>query len=930
MKKNWFIFLISIFIFWNFFLPGYHVASDFPYTNRESLTSRLGLPQTWNVPGYNFGNYDVATLWSWPGDVLYGSMGLIGLDFSTIELLLGLIPILLLGFTSIYELTKYLKIPKNVAFVPIFFYLTNTYIVLLIDGGQISIGLAYAIFPLAYLESIKSLDEGIKEKIKASLVVALLGFFDPRFVYLLFLLLGLHFVFTLLSKRALNLPLEVLSWIKLGFTIVIVFVGLNFYWILPAILTKAPALPATYTNTSQVSFLSFATYKNALFLFQPEWYRNVFGKISPISPEFFLIPLLVFLAPILRRKDKNIIFWTLVSLVSIFLVKGNTPPLGNVYTWLFSHIPGFSLFRDPTKFFFLTCLSYSVLIGFTLVELTKVFKVKLTFFKNQVYLIFLLILAYLIFLVRPVWLNKMTGTLSTPTNQTQFTAVSEKINADKNFGRVLWLPSRPPLGYSSSTHPSADALNLNMLRPFEIGSVGAYDTLNFIRDAKFMGQIFNIAGIKYISYPYPDPKREELKTDNVNYYYQFVDQLKNLNWVESSLTDTPVPLIETKENQDHVFITENSFIVVGSDRIYKDLVNLPNFDLSKNAIVFLEEKPNPQIFNGLKNVKKIIVYDKGTNDLAASSIDESKLYFPSTVLNSEPNSSHWWKRDTTDFLWMRNFLNQKYNLDNQDFDYGGGYAISEGNNSLTINPKNIGNNETLLVRAAVSSRSGMIEISQNNREVGRINTLNVNLEPIERSIAGYKDIPEQIFNYGSMRFMWFEVGRLQGGQPLTIRTEGDINIVNALAFINSNEWTQYQNEAQRLLDSRKAVVWSELKNSDKESLFVSDQLPSLNYKKVSSTEYKVTVEGPNRPFVIVFSETYDPLWQISSTKGLKENSIKLYSLINGFEVPGGGVYTISFTPQKYVYPGLIVSVITLLTIIFLQIFLQKTKTSRIN
>ena len=80
----------------------------------------------------------------------------------------------------------------------------------------------------------------------------------------------------------------------------------------------------------------------------------------------YLIPILAFSALLFKPKDKRVLFFTILSVVSIFLAKGLHPPLEFINEFLYLHLPGFIIFREPvTKFNLITTLSYAVLIGIT-------------------------------------------------------------------------------------------------------------------------------------------------------------------------------------------------------------------------------------------------------------------------------------------------------------------------------------------------------------------------------------------------------------------------------------------------------------------------------------------------------------------------------------------------------------------------------------
>ncbi len=907
------IFLILIFVFRIFLIPGPRFANDFPFVSRQTLLSNFSFPQTWSSDTGEMGEYAVKTLWAWPLEILYSLGAHLGLSFEVLMRLFGIFPIVILG---VYFMDRFLS-RQNVSpsgrFVGCLLYVLNSFIILIIDGGQLQIGLSYAIFPWVYQSILDALEGSIRLKVKSGILVSVLGFLDIRFVYVLLVLLFIRFLYESLFQKRGNLWLWFFSWVKVGLVIFLVFVGLNFYWILPSIAAEAPALPSSYTRVSQASFLSFANIGHSLFLLSPHWYKNVFGKVTPVLPEFVFIPVLVFLAPVLKRKDRIVGFWLLVALIGIFLVKGTNPPLSGVYTWFFTNIPGFSLFRDPTKFFFLIALSYSVLIGITVNELMNYFG-KLKIVNWKVGLIPLLLTSYFLILIRPVWLTKMTGTLSDQPYQKEYNRLADILEDDNSFGRVLWLPSRPPLGYASDDHPVVEGLRLLLKRPFQVGVVGSYELLNFIREAEYMGELFDIAAIKYIAYPYPDTRREELKKDNVEYYYAFLDQLSNLQWIDKRLTNSPVPLLQVKKSQDRFFIADNTFLIVGSDRIYNELANIENFDLSKNAFIFAEEKP------GLSNICKsisctVVLYEKNEMDFLASFIDKKRFIFPAEYLDFEPNEQGLWKRETVDFLWWRNFLQQKYKLDYQEFDYGGGVAIAEGEKNLQIskNPKLL-KGYIIFARVMISPKGGKIEFFQDREKIGEVKTKVENPERVEIRLTGYKDIPDQISEFDKASFRWYEVGKLvDESQSLEIKTEGELNVVNTLAIIPEDEWRTINTS----MYYHKVIRWSELSGEQKEDLFTTKDKVRISYIQISPTHYRVKIEGLTSPVTLSFSETYDSLWQLDG-----KSSYPLYSLINGFYIESDGEYDIFFVPQKYVVPGLVISGFTLFSI-FILLFLQK-------
>ena len=151
-KDKFLIFGIVFFVFWRFFLPGPHVATDLHLAFNQDLISQFSLPSTWGSAGaVGLGEYAVGVLWAWPVHVIFGLLGKLGLSHDLLMKTLGLPPILLIGVFSIYALLDYLKLGRWGKFAGTLVYLVNSYFVLLIDGGQIGLALAYSLLPAGWL-----------------------------------------------------------------------------------------------------------------------------------------------------------------------------------------------------------------------------------------------------------------------------------------------------------------------------------------------------------------------------------------------------------------------------------------------------------------------------------------------------------------------------------------------------------------------------------------------------------------------------------------------------------------------------------------------------------------------------------------------------------------------------------------------------------
>lgn len=874
MKKRIILLFSLIFpVFWIFWLPGPRVATDYHITNKETQSENI-YPWIWRETNVadGLGEHTGITLWSQPLLSSFAGLYQINLPFSFLtKLLVGLI--LLLNIISIVRLLEYLKIISPYKEASSLFYIFNTFFLLLLDGGQLALSLAYSIFPLSIYFFLRLFEKtNFRNRINFSLSVLTISISDIRIIFLLFIVCLIWLLFKFFLSRSINEIIAIAkeAFFSAVFTMVIIF-GFHAYWITPSLFVKSLQLPQTYERVSQIDFLSFSTLLHSLTLSQPHWYKNIFGKISEVSFEFLLIPALVFAALALVKKNIHVGFWAIIAILGIFLSKGSNPPFTQIYYFLFSNIPGFSLFRDPAKFYFLICISYTILIAFSLQAIGKFIK-----------LAPLLFIIILIWMMRPLYLGQMSGLFSEPSFQKEYGQLKDVLMEDKDFSRVFWIPNSAPLGYVSPNHPQLEASRLAGKRPFSPAISGTYETYNFLREALYMGEIFDVSGIGYIAYPFIDKQKEPADFDKEKYYYTFLNQLSGLPWV-SKIEYSGIPLLKVNNHQDKFFATANIWWIIGDDGIYSESTKSAQLKLSRNGLVFVEEQAGLGKRLDEAGDAKIVLNKKTFTDLAASFINASNLFFPAKVLNFNPDKSGWWKREASDLVWWRDFLKSKYGIDNKDFDLGGGWAVGEGEKKFQISNVKFQIGDVLLARVMESSRSGQLKFFQKDALVGQIDTKSDNTN-----------------------VRWFEVGELNNGGKLEIISVGDINVVNALAVLDKNEWDNLKDKADKL--QGRVINFEEKNTRDVIS-------PKLSYRKINPTKYIVDVSGLTEPVLLVFSQNYDPLWKMNNV----QTPLPVYNLLNSFIVEEEGQYTIEYVGQKYVNYGLIISAITAACLVLILI-----------
>lgn len=876
-NRYYFIFILLLFfVFWIWWLPGPRAAADFSFISDAWLKSQFDLPRVWTERGgEGLGEYGIFLLSSWPVAVIFGLFARLGMSFEIWERTLILLFIFLGGFSIWKLLSLYISSPRA-KFIGALLYLVNSYSILLIDGGQIFVAIAYALFPLSLWVVEKSVYSNFSKKILAGLVVTVMGSFDVRFIYLLGLLLIFKVIFEIFVIKREDFVFNLKRWSISALIISIIVLGLNASWVIMQV--RVPLSEGTITSLTKLS-TNLINIGHPFLLIAPHWYKNIFGRVSLLRWEFIFLPILAILAPILIRRDKNILFWLSVAIIAIFLGKGNSEPFAFFYNWLHNNIPGFAFFRDSSKFFFLVILSYSILISKTTESILE--KVE-----NKGFLYLTFITVYFLLLIRPVFLNQMTGTFSNQPKEMEFKSLAKTLQQDNSFGRVFWIPFTAPLTFYDLNHPVVEAMRVFNKIPFAYGVKGEYEIFNFLREASYMGQIFDVAGISYIAYPPLDPRRDEINEDNVKYYYTFLDQISNLSWIDNKVLESKIPLLKTKTHQDRLFITKNSWIVFGSDEIFKIASKSANLRLSDNAIIFAEQKTGQGFLINKFPEAKIILNNKSETDLIATFFPVFSIIFPANQLDITPDKNGWWKNDGKDLISWRVFLQEKYSIDNKDFDLGGGWAVGEGESEFSIHNSQFSNGKILFARVMESSRSGEISFRQSDELIGRIDTLK-------------KDAIVR----------WHEIGPLKGSFDLIIKTRGDINIINALAVVEAEDLNTYKNTVREL---KKRV--GEFKDEN-----ITKGTPSINYQKLSQTEYKVKISGLDSPRMLVFSSTFHPLWSLEH-----ETSTPVYGFLNGFRIEKDGEYTLKFTPQEFIWEGLYIFGFTaVISTTFLVIFLRK-------
>ena len=479
-NKNWAVLLVIsvfVFLFYRFFLSTHlFVAHDWPLLFMDSRNFSPFWAISWDYMGAGgVGGPAFKTLWiDLYANFVYAVSNTINLPWWLSQRIFWILPFISISLFSSYKFSGLFIKNQLFRVLSIVIFSFNTYILMILGGGQFGVAFAYGLSPLVLFFLFRLFKEtNINNLILSSFFTGLIIALDPRISILVFGVAAFWYLFAVSD----------FTFRKIKYIILILLIAglLNSYWIFPILVAflnnSLSQSVSSYFSLEGVNFLSFAALENSISLLHPNWPENIFGKVYFFRPEFLILPILAFSA--LFKPKKEILFFASLALIGIFLAKGTNDPFGQIYSLLYQYIPGFSIFRDSTKFYLLIALSFSVLIPYSIGNIAELVKSKIPASpagrKNQkskiqskyqifnfsyVFLIFTIL--YLIFLLRPAWSGELTGVFKPKKIPEEYVRLNTNLyyssqSSDSKFSRSLWVPRRQKYGYFDPSIPAADS-----------------------------------------------------------------------------------------------------------------------------------------------------------------------------------------------------------------------------------------------------------------------------------------------------------------------------------------------------------------------------------------------------------------------------------------------------------------------------------------
>ena len=850
-----------ILIYRAFFVSGPLAFGDAPYFYPENLKELLNLPFLWNFKDNNFGAPQYYILWLYIPTFLYGVLNnTLGLGNDFLIRLIFYFPATVLAIFGAWKFIGKFTSDLWGKFLGAFLYGFNTYFLMLLDGGQMGVALAYGIFPLTAFYLLNFLSSlNIRTFVFALVSLFALVSADVRIALILIffvVLVGAVGGITRVNERFFSI-------LKGFFVLGLSVAGLSGYWIVPSISSGLGGLERLDGLGEGANFISLS---NALFLFQPHFPLNQFGMILPIPFYFAFVPILIF-GVLLWENDKPRRKFTaglsLLFLIFVFLAKGGSEPLGGIYLWLVENIPLGISFRDSSKFYMPLLLMAGLLLSFTVGSLSVYIKGKWHV------LVTVLIYGFLLGLISPAVLGNLTGVLGKINNE-PYLQLYQKLNEGDEFARSLWFRERPPLAFADWEKPAISADQLVNERPFASMNTGKFDYFNFLHSPQ-VNSWFNLLGIKYILLPGDERKKIWTQEDleGKKELFLLVGSLPGLY----KLDGLTFPAYQLDNVKPHIFAQKKAVFVVGGEDIYTSL-NPQKDHLGSQGFVFLEEgRVDPRVLDQVdSDAASLVFLGKEQIDLQMTFLQDKMMPIETAVLNQ------WQRRASGDYLtWRYDLLKQ--GIESREFDFGRGVAFSTVTGEkvkfeLSIPEKS---NYYLGLRYTNATTSAGLKIV---------------LPGIEKNVLN--KYPEK-FRWEIFGPFMAEKGKLQ----LSLTNQGGFVMLNTLALTTEKDFLEAGRQASEAVGKfRKIEVGEKLEENF---------LP-VKATQINPTEYKIE-DIPQDARWLVFSDHYNPGWRFKSGDSL---NLPFYAMINGLYLPEKAEgATLYFLPQKEVGKGILVSAISL-------------------
>lgn len=918
----------------NWFSPGIIQYGDWTYFFNKPLLDYLSGPVLWNMwtMGYSMSVSTIFELMNFP---LRFAQGILirsfGVDSGFAAKILFFFPLPFLAAFSMYYLSYVLFKNHLICFFSSLLFTFNQYFLYWAEGGGITIDMATALAPLILAFFINGLRRnGFKSCIIGGLLFAISMFYELRVSYITFGIVAAYLSFDILTKiRFPNLKATCkdasISIVKLGFFLAVPL-ALSAFWILPSAFFGI-AIPLGNNQPFWVRSTSLLLVQDALTLHSP-WITFINPDVV-LTPALYAIPIFVFFSILLKPKNAKVTLFSLLAIVFVFLAKGANPPFGDAYLWLFLHFPGFSAFREPSKFLSGASLAYAVLFGVTVVEIynrtkrvnvacdfpKRIWKMKSTAISLAILIVMSMVALsgsqYVVLSDKSSILQRrQTGTLVTHSIPTEYVEIDNWFQSQPDYFRTLWIPTHPGYISNSQEHPGVSPyLGFPGLGYYFLSEVFSENLTSNL------GKIYGLASIGYIIIT-PESSLYPLYL-HAEPYVKVLDGQMDL---EKFHIGENVTAYRNKSCLPHFYETSNSILLVGGKSTVLQLSPYINF--SDWTMFFVDQLKSKSLT--MEDQIDCVVFDNGkdVNDLSLALVgDEYRCHlWQYAKLYGYDDAG----------CWLRNFPV----YDGSTYTYDGRGSFFEDNKgeireSLQMIraplagidypdvyakmdiPREIETSEEydIWLRLGVGSDYGrfVLQIDHESLQMDFSALENVGLKWVKLTTT-FLDKGHHVFSLINQK------GKNSFDELIVI--PHDI-LVSDIAGVNA--WL-----------SQKEVVFMDLSHAQsslKDFFANKNQSPPMEWMEIHPYEYQLQMKTNSSAF-LVSSDAYDPNWVLVGPEGETHQPLIAWGGLTSFPVNQTGNFILEFPPQQSLELGVSVSVLSLsTTLVYLLIpinYMKKT------
>lgn len=332
-------------------------SGDWHWPSAGRLVVYSPWPSIWDSALGFSGENRFLDVFRFPVYAISGAIATAGGSWTLIEKVVYYLPFALLLPVAGWLLAREVLGATRWALVAPALFLANTYFLLQADG-EIPLIFAEVIGCLtltAFLRATRRLS--IPWALATGLLLAATTALDIRPAFLTGLLMVGYVVVAALADPR---PRLVLRRTGLLAASVVVFVATQSFWLLPYLTYHGHKQLPTPTSPD----FNIITLAHGLAGVNATWSGGAPALLvqAPLNPLFMVLPLLAMLPLLRRRLTPELLWLALAAVICAFLAKTTTAPLGQVYQWIYLHVPGFKLFREGSKFLYPIALAYAVLV----------------------------------------------------------------------------------------------------------------------------------------------------------------------------------------------------------------------------------------------------------------------------------------------------------------------------------------------------------------------------------------------------------------------------------------------------------------------------------------------------------------------------------------------------------------------------------------